>query len=98
MNRFLKSDKFDTDPYSPTASQEWNYWLKAFETVVALCEDLDDTTKLGLLINHASYILYQRLVVTEKETYNATIETLNAIPVKPDNFSLTYASHSNSIT
>ncbi|XP_039283002.1 uncharacterized protein LOC120351095 [Nilaparvata lugens] len=44
MDKFLKPDKFDGDPNSPTALQEWNFWLKTFENFIASFdeEDIDD--------------------------------------------------------
>ncbi|XP_039283012.1 protein IWS1 homolog A-like [Nilaparvata lugens] len=48
MDKFLKPDKFDGDPNSPTALQEWNFWLKTFENFIEFFdeEDIDDETKI----------------------------------------------------
>lgn len=83
MDKFLKPEKFDGDPHSPTATQEWNYWLKTFENFIASFETIDDQGKLRLLTNHVSHSVY--LLIADKDTYSTAIDALKATYVKPIN-------------
>ncbi|XP_039283436.1 uncharacterized protein LOC120351185 [Nilaparvata lugens] len=85
MDKFLKPDKFDGDPNSPTALQEWNFWLKTFENFIASFdeEDIDDESKLRLLTNFLSHSVYQ--TIADKNSYTSAIDALKSAYVKPIN-------------
>uniref|UniRef100_A0A0A9X9Z9 UPF0052 protein yjiF n=1 Tax=Lygus hesperus TaxID=30085 RepID=A0A0A9X9Z9_LYGHE len=83
MDRFLKPEKFDADPHSPTATQEWKYWLKTFENFAAAFEQIDDAGKLKLLINRLTPSVYQ--LIADKTTFTDAVELLKSTYVKPTN-------------
>ncbi|XP_014291895.1 uncharacterized protein [Halyomorpha halys] len=83
MDTFLRPEKFDGDPHSPTANQEWSYWLKTFENFIASFEEVNEQGKLRLLTNFISHSVY--LLIADKTTYETAIEVLKATYVKPIN-------------
>ena len=83
MEKFLKPDKFDVDPHSPTASQEWTYWFKTFENFTATFPGTDDVSKLKVLTNLVSHSVYQ--LMADKQTYTEAISALKNVYVKPVN-------------
>nr|XP_024219705.1 uncharacterized protein LOC112211733 [Halyomorpha halys] len=83
MDTFLRPEKFDGNSHSPTATQEWSYWLKPFENFIASFEEVNEQGKLRLLTNFISHSVY--LLIADKTTYETAIEVLKATYVKPIN-------------
>ena len=86
MDRFLRPERFDTAPDHQNAAKSWKHWLRTFETFTASAIDTSSTTgpsKLDLLINFLSPTLYD--FIADSTEYNAAIDILKNIYVKPAN-------------
>ncbi|XP_039278836.1 dentin sialophosphoprotein-like [Nilaparvata lugens] len=92
MDKFLKPDKFDGDPNSPTALQEWNFWLKTFENFIASFdeEDIDDENvdsethrktyiRDSFIRGLSSHQIRLRLLEFDKLTLDEAIEKARAL-------------------
>ena len=84
MDRILRPARFETDPHSPNAGQEWTHWFVTFENFIFTIENICDADKLKLLINFVSHSNYQ--LFSEYNTYDEAIRTLRTTFVKPKNF------------
>ena len=84
MDRILRPARFETDPHSPNAGQEWTHWFVTFENFISTIENICDADKLKLLINFVSHSNYQ--LFSEYNTYDEAIQTLRTTFVKPKNF------------
>ncbi|KRY84767.1 Retrovirus-related Pol polyprotein from transposon 17.6, partial [Trichinella pseudospiralis] len=82
MDRFLKPERLDVDPSSPTSSEQWKHWLATFENFLAALprENLDKTS---LLVNFVSPRIYSS--ITGSRTYEDAIQSLKSIFEKPVN-------------
>ena len=85
-SKFIKPSLFCADPNSREASKDWKHWYRTFtkflnslpaETAVT------DLQKLSCLIAHIDKDEYDN--VSKCETYEAAIETLQQLYVKPSN-------------
>ena len=82
MDRFLKPERLDADPNSPTASQEWTHWhrtIKSFLSSIEAC----NPGKLDTLINFVSPTVYG--YIADCTTYDSAERTLQGLYVKPKN-------------
>ncbi|XP_039291215.1 uncharacterized protein LOC120352936 [Nilaparvata lugens] len=83
MDKFLKPDKFDGDPNSPTALQEWNFWLKTFENFIASFdeEDIDDENKAKRLLTAKTFPLTSEAIADfnqlKTEISKAVVSTID---------------------
>ncbi|KRX72265.1 Uncharacterized protein T06_5783 [Trichinella sp. T6] len=82
MDRFLKPERLDVDPSSPTSSEQWKHWLATFENFLAALpqENLD---KKSLLVNFISTRIYSSIAASR--TYEDAIQSLKSIFEKPVN-------------
>ncbi|KRZ59977.1 Retrovirus-related Pol polyprotein from transposon 17.6 [Trichinella nativa] len=82
MDRFLKPERLDVDPSSPTSSEQWKHWLATFENFLAALphENLD---KKLLLVNFVSPRIYSSIAASR--TYEDAIQSLKSISEKPVN-------------
>ncbi|KRY47238.1 hypothetical protein T03_11670 [Trichinella britovi] len=82
MDRFLKPERLDVDPSSPTSSEQWKHWLATFENFLAALpqENLD---KKSLLVNFVSPRIYSSIAASR--TYEDAIQSLKSIFEKPVN-------------
>ncbi|KRX47069.1 Retrovirus-related Pol polyprotein from transposon gypsy, partial [Trichinella murrelli] len=73
---FLKPERLDVDPSSPTSSEQWKHWLATFENFLAALpqENLD---KKSLLVNFVSPRIYSSIAVSR--SYEDAIQSLNSI-------------------
>ncbi|XP_054266988.1 uncharacterized protein LOC128989145 [Macrosteles quadrilineatus] len=83
MEKFLRPDKLQIDPESPTASEEWTHWLQTFEDFLTMTEFVEDKDKLKLLTNRLSFTTYK--FIKESETYQDALRVLNSIYIKQKN-------------
>lgn len=87
MERLLKPRIFETDHNDPKAAKQWKYFFKTFENFLTKVEhnedDDEDANKLQLLVNHVSPDVFT--YIEDCETYDAAIEVLKNIYVKPPN-------------
>ena len=82
MERILRPERFDTDPSSSTAAQEWKHWFKTFENFVQSLSTAGPN-KLSLLTNYVSARIYE--TISECTTYESAIDNLKSQYVKPTN-------------
>ncbi|KRX25486.1 Retrovirus-related Pol polyprotein from transposon gypsy [Trichinella nelsoni] len=82
MDRFLKPERLDVDPSSPTSSEQWKHWLATFEKFLAALpqENLD---KKSLLINFVSPRTYSS-TAGSCESLDEFLRALNALAVACD--------------
>ena len=80
MDRFLKPERLDADPNSPTATQEWNHWHRTFKSFLSSIESLNPD-KLDTLINFVSPTVYG--YIADCKTYDSAEKTLKDLYVKP---------------
>ncbi|KRY04201.1 hypothetical protein T12_5208, partial [Trichinella patagoniensis] len=82
MDRFLKPERLDVDPSSPTSSEQWKHWLATFENFLTALpqENLD---KKSLLVNFVSPRIYSS--IAGSCTYEDVIQSLKSIFEKPVN-------------
>lgn len=82
MERYLRPDRFDTDPESATAAKEWMHWLKTFTNFIqAVQKTSPGVNKLDLLTNYVAPRVYD--YITDYETYEKAEAALTALYVKP---------------
>ncbi|KRX34354.1 Retrovirus-related Pol polyprotein from transposon 17.6, partial [Trichinella murrelli] len=76
LDLFLKPERLDVDPSSPTSSEQWKHWLATFENFLAALpqENLD---KKSLLVNFVSPRIYSSIAVSR--SYEDAIQSLNSI-------------------
>ena len=82
MDKFLKPERFDADPNSSTAVKQWLHWHRTFSNFLAAIAT-HDPDKLNMLINHVAPSVSE--YIAECETYDAAINVLKALHVKPKN-------------
>ena len=62
MDRFLKPNRFDTEPDNATARKQRTQWCKTFENLLAsfntATTPVSDATKLSNLINYRASLIY----------------------------------------
>ena len=51
MDSFLKPARFNTDPESPQAAEEWLHWHTTLDNFIDSAKVEDDAEKFKLLIN-----------------------------------------------
>ena len=82
MERALRPDKFDVLPDTGTSEKDFKFWLKTLENFLAILPQ-DNLDKLKVMINHVSPAVYD--YVSECTTYDAAVELLKTIYIKPTN-------------
>lgn len=82
MERLFRPERFEADPHSPSASEEWVHWHETFENFLSTIQQ-PELDKRKLLVNFISPSIYQ--LVIDCSSYKEIIETLNKIYVKPKN-------------
>ena len=82
MDKALRPDRFDCTPNTPTASKEFNHWIKTFENFVGVLpqENLD---KLMVLTNFLSPTVYD--LISECTSYQAATDILKNAYMKTTN-------------
>ena len=93
MDKWLKPARFDCDPSTPGAEQEWRHWEKTFQNFLAtLCNpasgnqqavEASAAIKLSALVNFVSSSVYD--YIAEADDYNAAITKLRSLYIKPIN-------------
>lgn len=89
LAKYLRPDKFDIEPDAAEADAQWQHWKSTFESFLAeetKTDQIPDSLKLKLLVNHLSASIYKHIKTCE--TYAASIAALEGIYVKPKNIIL----------
>ncbi|CAC5404524.1 unnamed protein product [Mytilus coruscus] len=82
MHKYLRPERLDANPDSPTAAKEWFHSKRTFTNLLTSAgEDAPD--KLIMLINFVSPRVYE--YIGECETYDTAIALLEAVYVRPKN-------------
>ena len=83
MERALRPERLEISPDLATSEKEFKYWLKTLENYLGALpqENLD---KLKILINFLSPTIFE--YISEENTYEAAIEALKKVFIKPTNF------------
>ncbi|KRX75491.1 Retrovirus-related Pol polyprotein from transposon 17.6 [Trichinella sp. T6] len=76
INRFLKPERLDVDPSSPTSSEQWKHWLATFENFLAALPE-ENLDKKSLLVNFVSPRIYSSIAVSR--SYEDAIQSLKSI-------------------
>ena len=68
MHKALRPRAFAADPEVGDSKRQWLDWHKSFTTYVGQIENVTETNKLNLLINHIDAAVYE--YISEAGTYN----------------------------
>lgn len=82
MEKFLKPDRFDSDPSCSSATQQWRHWFHTFENFKNSIT-ADQRNDLQLLTNYVSPSIYA--MISESKSYADAIKTLKDAFDKPKN-------------
>ena len=86
MDKFLRPERFETDPNDASAAKEWKHWLKTFQNFLEVSDaekKLEESQKLKLLTNFVSHNIYE--FISECEKYEDAKKILEDLYVKPSN-------------
>ena len=89
MEAHLKPIRFETDPGSPNAAQEYNHWFTTVENFMTAMKVTEDANKYRLLVNFVSPTIFS--FISEHKTYPEAVKVLKDIYDKPKN--IMYARH-----
>ena len=82
MHKYLRPERLDANPDSPTAAKEWFHWKRTFTNFLTSAgEEAPD--KLSMLVNFVSPRVYE--YIGESDNYDAAIALLEAVYVRPKN-------------
>lgn len=82
MEKFLKPERLDTNPDSPTAAKEYTHWKRTFTNFLGSAGD-HPPDKLNLLINFVSPPVYE--YIAECDSYDTAMTALDAVYIRPKN-------------
>ncbi|BES98019.1 multicellular organismal development [Nesidiocoris tenuis] len=83
MDKLLKPDRLEVDPASSNAARQWKHWKTTFTNFLNHIKDLEEDSKLPILINHVSPDIYRLFI--DCTNYNDAIRQLESVYVKPNN-------------
>ena len=83
MEAHLKPVRFDVDPTSPTAREEWTHWYTTMGNFLTAMKVDKEEDKHLLLVNFVSPTVYS--YVSDQKTYAEAIKALNGIYNKEKN-------------
>ncbi|CAB0003003.1 unnamed protein product [Nesidiocoris tenuis] len=83
MDKLLKPDRLEVDPASSNAARQWKHWKTTFTNFLNHIKDLEEDSKLPILINHVSPDIYRLFI--DCTNYNDAIRQLESVYVKPKN-------------
>lgn len=76
LARYLRPDRFDTEPSSTSADLKWEHWRKSFDSFLQIeAASATDETRLLLLINHVAPTIYN--IIRDCTRYSDAITRLN---------------------
>lgn len=78
----MQPARFDVDPSSSTASQQWSHWYRTFKNFITVVK-AKENEKLDLLINYVSPTVYE--YISEYTTFKEAIKILDTLYIKPKN-------------
>ena len=82
--KFLRPERFNTDPHSPSAAKEYKHWMQRFGNFLAAIET-HEPNKLHTLINYISPEVCDSNYIDGIDDYDAAIVKLDDIYKSRDN-------------
>ena len=82
MEKYLRPERFDTNPNSSTSGKEWTHWFKTLENFF-LSSESTSNEKLKILINFISPTVYE--YISDSLSFENAIDILKLFYVKPKN-------------
>ncbi|GAA47763.1 hypothetical protein CLF_112619 [Clonorchis sinensis] len=82
MDRFLRPERFDTDPNTQDSADTWEHWFCTFTNFLESV-DSHSPDKLKTLFNYVAPSVYR--FIKDCKDYESAIETLREIYVQPKN-------------
>ena len=83
METHLKPSRFDVEPSSPHAAQEWKHWYTTLTNFLTAMKVTDDKDKYHLLINFINPTVFT--YISDYQTYPLAIKALQEMYDKPKN-------------
>ena len=84
MDKYLRPERFDVNPNSPSASKDWLHWKRTLNSFLSSLTISDVAEKkLGVLINLVSATVYE--YIASATTYDDAIKKLESLYVKLKN-------------
>ena len=83
MENHLKPIRFDADPGSPTARQEWRHWFATLQNYITGSNITEEANKYRLLVNFVSPAIFA--FISDHTTYATGIKALEDIYDKSKN-------------
>ena len=78
----MRPERFDVNPESSDAADQWNHWYFTFNNFLSSMESLNPD-KLMMLANHISPSVYKS--ISEYASYEDAIDALEKLYIKPKN-------------
>ena len=87
MEKYLRPDRFETDPNTLNAAKEYRHWYETFKNFLennsSKEKPIEDKHKLSLLVNFISHSVYEYII--EAKTFDDAIKILDSLYIKPTN-------------
>lgn len=81
-DRILRPDRFEADPHSPSAADQWIHWRKTFDNFLEATKSLK-VDQLATLANYVSPSVYKH--IAECKSYEDAILILQNLYIQPKN-------------
>ena len=81
-DRILRPDRFDADPHSASAADQWIHWKKTFQNFIDTVQSLD-VDSLITLTNYVSPSVYKH--IADCVSYEQALTTLENLYIQPKN-------------
>ncbi|XP_071577205.1 uncharacterized protein [Temnothorax nylanderi] len=82
MDKYLRPERFDVEPTSISADQQWLHWKRTFSKFLNHISDASEES-FQLLTNYVALNVYQ--YISESGTFKDAIDTLESLYIKPRN-------------
>lgn len=82
MDRFMRPERFNTEPSSISAARQWVHRHHTFVSfLTVLMAENDDANKLHLLFNHVAPSVFD--YIADCNSYDEAVDILKALYIKP---------------
>ena len=69
--KHLRPRVFVADPESGDSKRQWKHWFKSFTTYIAQMQNLTESDKLNLLVNHIDAAVYE--IISEAASFEDAV-------------------------
>jgi len=83
MDKFLKPERLDVSPNSPSADRDFTHWYRTFAALIRRSTQASDIDKLDALITFVSPSVYE--YIAECDEYETALNLLKDLYIKPKN-------------